>query len=127
MSVTVEQLPEEKNIVVATYGNPFSADDVAITMTETTQYYDPAGPTLYSISDASQLDLSFSDLVMALAGATRTDGWKVGAPNSVTIFVGSNELVRMGREALKQQQYGAVEVELFESLDAALDWVRSQA
>lgn len=125
MPITITTEPD-KNIVIATYSDPFSPEDVAKTMAETTKYYDPNGQKLYSVSDTTRLNLTFSDLVVALAGATRSDGWNVGAPNSVTVFVGTAELVKMGREALKQEQYGAVQVELFEDINAALAWVRAQ-
>lgn len=117
----------DRNIVIATYSDPFSPEDVVKTMAETTKHYDPNGEKLYSVSDTTQLNLSFSDLVVALASATtHADGWRIGAPNSVTIFVGSADLLLMGREALKQEQYGAVQVELFEDLVTALNWIRSQ-
>ncbi|PJF38816.1 MAG: hypothetical protein CUN55_16180 [Phototrophicales bacterium] len=125
MPVTITKDPDA-NIVIATYSDPFRDSDVEQVMIETSKYYDPNGEMLYSVSDASQLHLTFSDLVVALAKATRSEGWRVGAPNSVTIFVGNDEMVRMGREALKRPQYGGVEVHLFNDIDEALGWVREQ-
>lgn len=129
---TKVEYQSDRNLVIATYSNPLDPhNDIRNVVTEVGVRYSTTGPLLYTITDVTQLDITFSDLVVGLANATaHADGWRIGAPNSVTFVVGGGEMVSLTAQSVTQSQYGEAEIRLFESLEeaiAAVDQHRAKA
>ncbi len=121
MTVEISQLPNEP-IVVATIYEPIdmSVDpqtnrDRCNTIAQQTD-----GP-LYRITDFSNFSLTFSQLVVGLV-----EDIKFSEANIVHLIVGSGEMMQMQLDAIRQEQYGAHDVQLFASVDDAIAYARDQ-
>ncbi len=123
MPVSIEVF-EAENIVMSVYTDPFSEEDLAAVLAAFDKHYSPNGARLYTISDARHIHATFSDVVVSMAMASRKEGWKLGAPNTETVLVGTSEMVRLVTESAKQAQYGSMQAHLFEDVESALAFVR---
>ncbi|PJF39244.1 MAG: hypothetical protein CUN55_14910 [Phototrophicales bacterium] len=124
MAVETQKLPNEPILIITAKGK-FTPENIETSFNEINKYYDPDGEMLYIISDNTELDMSFSDVVTGLASVTRREGFRFGAPNSMLIMVGTSEMVRLGTEAMKQKQYGNLEVPMFDNIDDAIAFARN--
>ena len=82
------------------------------------------------IMDMSDYHPNFSELVQLLAHM-RDDIREMGGPKIVDremqyIVVGTDELVRLGVNAMSQRQYGGMRILLFSTLDIALTYAREE-
>jgi len=129
MGNTVKRL-SELNTIIFEATKPFKVpDDPMATTMETSKFLASTQGPIFRVIDITEVvdTLDFSNLMLAMAEERGKPG---GAddPNVTTLFVGSGELVKIGAEALKEQeQYGKANVHLFESQEDALAFVREQA
>jgi hypothetical protein len=119
MTVEVKQLGDEP-IVIATIYDPVNMETDPVENREKSnavaRKFD--GP-VYRITDFSNFELTFSQLVGGLA-----EDIKNSEDNIRHLFVGSGDLVAMQVEAAKQDQYGGQDVKLFTSVNAAIAYAR---
>ncbi|MBN1564675.1 MAG: hypothetical protein JXA10_12590 [Anaerolineae bacterium] len=102
-------------------------DDQMVASTEAAKLKRELGRPVYRIIGVTKIDLTFSDMVMAM-GVDRDQEGGVGDDDVTTIFVGSGELVKMGTNALAEQdQYGGKgKVFMFTTQEEALAFVRER-
>lgn len=73
------------------------------------------------IHDFRDFTQTFSGLMMGLQAQTQTPN----APGTITdartrtIIVGSNEIARMAAEAVRQEQYGGLDIPIYETVEEA--------
>jgi hypothetical protein len=125
MSVQGIKLPDEPILILQLTA---PADPLTDTQ-KMQQYIAQAMPQvegmLYIISDFSQADLSFSDVVVGMAEFSREI---VLAPNAmpfIPVLVGSSRMVTLMAEAAHQDQYGHLNLPVYATLNEALDNIRS--
>lgn len=82
-------------------------------------------PKLYRITDMSQVEMDFGQLVEGLWAASRPDS-PLRNDRVHTIYVGTSALVKMTREALMQKQYGGLHVDLYDTRAEAEAFARAQ-
>jgi hypothetical protein len=92
---------------------------------------DGASEPIYDITDARQLDLNFTDLVMGLQLVTRgifnNDRPVLKHPNlKEVVFIATSKLTELAGNALQQVQYGGYRVKVFNNMDDALTYVKSK-
>lgn len=130
MPYRVELLPNEP-IVIVTLSEPFDWEkDIQATtarVAELTRHM--AGP-IYRISDMKQVSLDFSEVVTALASATRVVEGGLNDPRFRVVFISHEallDLAEFGARSASQKQYGVTEpVQVFTNLDEALLHIRSE-
>jgi hypothetical protein len=127
MPFSIQRLPDEP-ILLAKYTGRMEPEDLVALRTQSVQL---AGEVerVYRVNDARQLELSFSDLVAVMGAetATRTNPGSLGDPRFNDIIVVSpGSLVRFGTESLSQEQYGSLQIPLFEDLGEGLAHARAQ-
>ena len=101
--------------------------DMAISSrAEVAKFQKAQGRMVHRILDFTGCKVDFSGLVLSMASDQGPGG--IDDPNVTTIFVGTTQMVDLGANAFKEQKrYGAVNpVELFTSVDAAVDFARSK-
>lgn len=81
---------------------------------------------IYIIHDASRLKLDFSEMLTTLAVLTREMPNPQDMPRIRLYAVGSDQMVQMAAKASAQDQYGGLNVAMFDSLDAALADIRAR-
>src|SRR5687768_7425376 len=91
-------------------------------------HIEAANRPLYRINDMSAFDALpiFSAVVRGLAFETQQIAGTSSDPRLMPMFVGKGRDVKLIIEALKQKQYGEYIVPLFPTMDAALEYVRSE-
>ena len=79
------------------------------------------GPTVY-ISDLREMELNLGDLTVLMSTVTRGDMAVLKHPNlRDIILVASNNMIKLGVNALGQSQYGRLHASVAESVEAALE------
>jgi hypothetical protein len=129
MPFKIDKLPDEPIIVVAVIHPMDIKVDIGPYTDDLIRVLDESPEPLYEIMDARPVKLSFGELVNALAIATRSDDAKrinkhpkLGA----WILVIDSDLLRIGANALGQDQYGGRNVPVFRTVDEALSYARQQ-
>jgi hypothetical protein len=77
----------------------------------------------YFILDVSHLDISFSDLVLAMSHIPQ-GVQRVGGKNFIDARVTQGMLIDLAVRALSQTQYGGVDARLFASIEEAVSYAR---
>jgi hypothetical protein len=80
---------------------------------------------LYTISDLSETELTFSDIAVGLNEITKNVIHASQVPEFIPILVGTSAQVKLLSEFAKQEQYGRQELHVYSTLDDALTYVRS--
>src|SRR5262245_8389043 len=124
---TIELLKDEP-ILLTTFLEDFSVkDDAPVLISQMKEIFDSATRPVYMLDDLQKIKMSFSDLVAGLALATRGETGVLRHPNvSKMVIVSNNEIIRIGGNALKQAQYGAVKVDVYPTLEEALKSIRAE-
>ncbi len=125
MAFTIQQV-ENEPIIIIKVTNPFDPEtEVAEQNEAIAKLAASFSGMVYVIADLSRLEIKFSDLVLSLAEVRSSEASVLHNQKLVTLTVGSSEMVQLAVEAAKQQQYGAVDIRLFSSVDEALEHARN--
>lgn len=133
MLKSIERLSGEP-ILILSFDDTITGDEMRVAWgqcLELIQDVFEADPdsTIYRITDLSQVNLTFPQLitVMAAAVAERNTPGSALDPRFFEIAVlKPGGLVAFGAKSMSQRQYGSLQVESFESLEAAIQFARSQ-
>lgn len=126
MAFSVERVPDEPIIIMTILRRYDFEKDAPEAHTEVDRLLEEIEGRAYLITDYSQIDLTFSQLVVALGRATRGETGSASDPRiRQNIFVGEGEMVDLAAESLLQTQYGKLPVVVFPSLEKALTYVRA--
>jgi hypothetical protein len=90
------------------------------------EYMDQMSEKVFLLYDMGNVKVDWGEMIMGLADAR--DAYKEGEHRNYreTVIVVRNMLLKMGLRALGQQQYGNMRVTIFETVDEALDYVKSR-
>lgn len=128
MSYTIEH---RKNIssVVVIVGDDFSMqDELHPLCQEVWDIFEQSNSSLFYISDASNLSLTFEELVQATNVLVRGEFPFATHPKFKALFLVSDDpLVTVGAKGMSSDAFGNIWVEIFTSLDAAFDFIRAQS
>jgi hypothetical protein len=81
---------------------------------------------IYRIADVSEVSTSFTEMMQILKQATSHSG-STSSDYSITIvFVGTNHWAKLFTDAMRQGAFGGREIPIFESVDAAITYVRAE-
>jgi len=125
MSYTITHKPE-LNTLIATFTQPFAVARDATAITKVLQQWlaDTDGEVFY-IADMRQVTISLQELTQGLTIAFRDPQSPYANPRLKTYTIGSDILIRMGGKAAAQRdQYGQVNMEIYASLEEALEKIQ---
>jgi hypothetical protein len=89
---------------------------------------DAASVPVPYVLDVRQMNLSFGEMMEAMAAMTRGEMAAYTHPMlKELIVVTTNAVYKLGAAALTQEQYNKVKVRVFDSMDDALEYARSIA
>ena len=122
------RLLADDSILLTTFHADFSvAAEAPQLMAEMKQVLDAAPGPLTMLDDLLSLKMSFGDMVSGLAMATRGDFAMARHPNvRKLVIVSTNDLLRLGGNALKQAQYGGVQTDIYPTLEEAINGIRGE-
>ncbi len=129
LKFNVERLGNESIIVLTisgTFGDVHDLSSYRAALAQLGQMAATIEGTVYRITDAHTAQIQFGDLVMALGESRGGEKGTVSDPRMKSIFVGSDELIRMAAQSFTQEQYGHINVQLCSSLDEAIARAREQ-
>jgi hypothetical protein len=124
MPVTVERVPNEPIIIAHLWGI-VDVSCVREMYTNSAPLVDEIGTHTYRVTDAREVETTFSDLVQILGKTMAGEPGSTGDPRITPILVGTNAWVKMLQESLKQQQYGAKQIAIYETREEALAHARA--
>lgn len=125
MSVTVELLPGEP-ILVATLVGDLNVDDMrGMFIKSALLTQDVPGP-IFRITDTRLGHANFIDTLNTVRAASDGTPGSSTDPKFRPLFLGTNELVRMGVDMLKQPQFGGIKIPFFREMDDALTYIRHE-
>jgi hypothetical protein len=79
------------------------------------------------IFDLRRLEMTFSELVVAMDEQRRGHAGSMTDPSIQTLIAASDDIIKMGAKGMGQEQYGGVDIPLYESVEAALAHVQAKA
>lgn len=124
MPITYEKLPDEP-IAILTYTNPFEHEAMGPHFAQAAQDAEETAP-LYVINDLSQLTVDFGAMMIGMRQASLGGPGTAADPRTRHVLVSTEDIMQAAAEAMKQDQYGGLEVPIFASLDDAFDYVRGK-
>ncbi len=126
MPATIHRLQDLPAILIDIQ-EPFDPkNDVMKSAEEAARLREELRRPIYRIIDVSKVDIEFSEMIVAM-GTERKKAGGSGDPDVTTCFVGTSDVVRMGTQALaEQEQYGKGDVKLFTSADDAIRFIRDE-
>jgi hypothetical protein len=127
MAYTLEKLPDEP-IIILTVRDPLGTPaEHRKSHEEIVALINTIEGDVYRITDMRELNITFAQMVDRIAqeGKARAAG-AMSDERIKGIVVGSHDMVRFGTQAVSQQQYGGLKVPLFETLNEALTYARTE-
>jgi hypothetical protein len=80
---------------------------------------------IYLVTNFSQIEMSFSDLVLQLGNNTRGREGSISDKRVRNLFVGTDELVSLAADSLIQTQYGKLPTLVFPTEEEAIRYVEA--
>lgn len=125
MSIYVERLPNEP-IIIATLSGDLTSDIVQQMFDESSTLMEEIEGKVYRITDIRLTEISFPDLVQVLGRSAHRQPGSPSDPRICGVLVGTHGWSRFFTESLQQEQYGQLNIPIFDDFDAALDYLREQ-
>lgn len=72
-----------------------------------------------SIYDLRGLTVNFSDMVVGMAAQAKGGAGSVADSHNIPLVVATSEMLKFAVDAFQQEQYGNLQIPMFESLDEA--------
>lgn len=124
MTHKFEKLPDEP-IGVITYSEPVDFQEEPSEIIRALIEHEEE--LQYVIHDIRELKFSFSDLVLGLAASFRPNKPELRSEFGFnTVVVGSNTLIKLAVQSVRQVQYGGRELLHFDTLDEALTHIKDR-
>lgn len=123
MPVDVRRLPDEP-IIIATLTETIALDDVQIIFQRTEELRADMPSQIYRITDTTDAITSIAEIIRIIKSAADGRSSKTTDPTVTVVFVGKSQWSHLFTEAMKQGEFGKVQIPLFDTLDDALAYVR---
>ncbi|MBN1563255.1 MAG: hypothetical protein JXA10_05415 [Anaerolineae bacterium] len=128
MTVKIEKLPDEP-ILSLVYDGRMTPEDLRYTEQESVKLAAGLEKPVYRVSDARALKMSFSDLVILMfdAARARNQPGSLADPDFVDLIIAPSEgLVAFGTKSLSQEQYGKLNIQVFDTVATAFAHAREE-
>jgi hypothetical protein len=125
MSVIVTKLPNEP-IVIADVQGRMDVESIRNIFAQTAVLCHEDGGQIYQIASFLDVDASIKDAARVLVEASRGAPGSALDPKVRAVLVAGHNRVRLLFDLMRQKEFGGVEVPVFDTLDAALAYVREQ-
>ena len=120
MPIRVEFDNEYDNLMVSRIEDPFDPDnDTKYGLLELNKFLAKTEGKVYVISDMRELHPSFSDIMLGMAEASYKKDSPVRNDRVVIAQVADGELFKLMADWFKQEQYGALDLPLFKTVEEA--------
>ncbi|MDX2137706.1 MAG: hypothetical protein SF123_06390 [Chloroflexota bacterium] len=126
MAYTIQQI-QGLPVVQVTLGSDFNGlEDITASTEELFRIFSALDTPHYQITDARELKMDFEMLMDFVRVGVRGEYSIANHPkNAGIIFVTSNRFYEVALNGLNTAAFGMLKVRVFDSLEAALAWVRA--
>lgn len=125
MKLKVERIPDEP-IIIATLSGDITPETVMEMFAQSAYWADKLGGRVYRITDIRSTEISFPDLVVVLASCAHRQPGSPSDSRICGVLVGTHGWARFFVDSAQQEQYGQLNIPVFESLDEAMTYIREQ-
>ena len=126
MSYSIEKLPDDP-IIITTMFEDFSMDQSEPFLDELIDLFDSLVEPVYLIADVDRYTFSVQDMLVALNVAVQGSRAIMHHPNLAgTVVVTSSKMMKLASKGAKSDAFGNIQTEVFETLEEALDHIRSR-
>lgn len=126
MAVKIEMRLNEP-IIILTYIGKSGLADIQKAFAQTIKYIEQMnGRKVYRISDIRQAEVDFTDILDLIRLVTEDREGSSVDPRTDSMFVGDSKLLRIYSEVLRQNGYNVEGIPFFDTMEAALDYVREK-
>lgn len=127
MSYKVEALPREPIILVTLSAQSLIMEDMAKSGVEVRALLDQAAEPSFFIMDMSELSVSLDDVIVGANRGARSEQPLSHHPNlREMLFVSRSSMIKLAIKGLNTVTFGNLNARVFDSLDDALAYARSQ-
>ena len=126
MTYSVEKLPDEP-IVISTISASFSMDQYEQFLDDLTELLDMQTEPVYHVTVVNKHSFSFQEVLVSTNRSSRGPNPILHHPNLAgMVTVTTNKIIRLASKGLNSEIFGNIHIDLFETMDEALDFVRSR-
>jgi hypothetical protein len=125
MSVMVTRLPNEPILIADVHGR-MDVEAVRNLFAQTAAFCNEVNDTVYQIASFLNVDASINDAARVLVEASRGARGSALDPQVKAVMVAGHNRVRLLIDLMRQKEFGGAEVPVFDTVDAALAFVREQ-
>lgn len=126
MPVTVQQLPDEPILMTTLFGQA-TYEDYLTMYAEIQKFREGNTGIMYRITDTTQVnEVAFAQVIETLKIASKGTVGSATDPNMRVVYVANRPTVLFGLNAMRQQQFGGIEIPVFKTLEDALAFVRHE-
>ena len=124
MSYSIKRLSREPIIILTSETVP---DEAALRehIAATANLLRPFEHT-YVVIDNRKINIDFATLIHLLKVHQEGGRGTIADPNITPVFVGSESMIRLMRDALAQQNHNGRNIPLLQSMEAALEFIRKR-
>lgn len=127
MNYTIEIL-DEPSVLLIRILQDFSRADFESHIRDVRNVFASLETPIYQIIDVRAVNLGLDDVMAFVKLSVRSEESITTHPmNRGNIIITENRFYQMVVTGIARASFGSVRIEVFESLDAALDWVHVQA
>lgn len=120
MPIVYKRDEEYSNMLISTVEEPFDPSaDAQAALAQLSYYLGEIEGKVYIVSDMTQMHPSFSDIMMGMATAAYRKDSPVRNDRVVIAQVALGELFELMATWFKQEQYGALDIPLFKTIEEA--------
>lgn len=121
---TVVRVPNEP-IIHVTMRGVITVEDLLDVYKQSDMLRKDMPQKIYRISDVTDVQTTFSEMMQILQQATKHGGSSSIDPNITVVFVGNNHWVKLFRDAMRQGAFGGKQIPVFATLSEAFSFVHS--
>ena len=124
MPVEVSALPD-KPVVLATLRGQITLDDAIHIFKRTHELRQSMPEYIYRLTDVREATSSFSEIIQIIRSGAGDLPSATNDPTITVVFVGKSQWSKLFIDAMRQQQFGQVNIPLFNTLDEALQFIEN--
>lgn len=123
MPVTVRRVPDEP-IVIATMTGTVTLADTEKVFRRTDELRADMPPRIYRITDVTQATSTVAEIIRIVKAAADVKSSHTADPTLTVVFVGISQWSKLFTDAMGQDDFGMVDIPIFDTVDDALVYVR---
>ncbi len=125
MPVTVEKLADFP-VVIAVLEGQVNIPTIQEMYRRSAELCEGMDGPIFRITDVREVTTSFAEMLGVIREASKGTPGSTTDPRFHPVFVGNNQWVRLVRDALRQPQFGGVNMPLFTSREEAMVYIMDQ-